>query len=170
MLNGNEKTVTLGSSTYQFTWDDEDRLTSLALPGGTVDTFTYNGLGLRSARRTARELTTYVCDSTSPGTPVLSDGLSLYTPGPLARTGAARASYYSNFDRLGNLLDAGRQRARTSCGYRGLHGLRWALDGAGGSTYAVQVWRRERVPDGRGHGPYLDGSSLLRHAASGRFI
>ncbi len=43
----------------------------------------------------------YLCDGTSPGADVLSDGHALYTPG-LSENRGGTASYYSN-DRLGNL-------------------------------------------------------------------
>ena len=43
----------------------------------------------------------YVCDGASPGSPVLSDGHALYTPG-LSENRVGTSAYYSN-DRLGNL-------------------------------------------------------------------
>ncbi len=44
---------------------------------------------------------TYLCDGTSPGSPVLSDGHAVYTPGLSENRGGA-SLYYAN-DRLGNL-------------------------------------------------------------------
>ena len=38
-LNGNETSVTIGGSTYHDTYDDEDRLISVVVPGGPTDTF-----------------------------------------------------------------------------------------------------------------------------------
>jgi len=61
-----------GCSALTYTWDDEDRLTSVALPGGVVDTFTYNGLGLRVGKQDSTGTYAYVCDGTSPGAPVLA--------------------------------------------------------------------------------------------------
>ncbi len=54
----------------------------------------------------------YVCDGTTPGSPVLSDGHAIYTPGLSENRNGASAFY--NFDRLGNL---------------------WTLDGAGKSQF-----------------------------------
>jgi YD repeat-containing protein len=61
-----------GCSALTYTWDDEDRLVSVALPGGGVDTFTYNGLGLRVGKTDSTGPYAYVCDGTSPGAPVLA--------------------------------------------------------------------------------------------------
>ncbi len=86
-----------------YAWDDEDRLTSLAAPSGTA-TFTYNGLGLRTGKTDPTG--TYVCDGTAPGSPVLSDGHAVYSPG-LSECRAGVVTY-SDSDALGNLwtLDA----------------------------------------------------------------
>ncbi len=40
-LNGNLLTRTLGGQRTTYTWDDEDRLTSVTTPGSITDTFTY---------------------------------------------------------------------------------------------------------------------------------
>ncbi len=103
---GNETSNTIYGSTYHFVYDDEDRLTSLTTPGNITDTFTYNGLGLRVTKTDSTGSYAYVCDGTSPGSPVLTDGVALYTPGLSENRGGA-SCYYSN-DLLGNLwtLDA----------------------------------------------------------------
>ena len=56
----------------------------------------------------------YVCDGTTPGSPVLADGHALYTPGLSENRGGT--SVYYDFDRLGNL---------------------WTADGTGKSQYAA---------------------------------
>jgi len=84
-----------GCSALTYTWDDEDRLTSVALPGGVVDTFTYNGLGLRVGKQDSTGTYAYVCDGTSPGAPVLSDAHAVYNPG-LSEYRAGVVTYSDN--------------------------------------------------------------------------
>ncbi len=105
--NGNETSVSIYGSAYRDTYDDEDRLVSVALPGGVVDTFTYNGLGLRVGKTDSTGTYAYVCDGTSPGSPVLSDAHAVYNPG-LSESRAGTLSFY-DFDQLGSLwtMDAG---------------------------------------------------------------
>ena len=79
--NGNETTVSISGGVYHDAYDDEDRMTRITFPGGAADTFTYNGLGLRVGKTDSSGTYSYVCDGTSPGSPVLSDGHALYTPG-----------------------------------------------------------------------------------------
>ncbi len=93
--------MSINGSTYKFTYDDEDRLTSIALPGSVTDSFLYNGLGLRTAKQDSTGTYAYVCDGTSPGSPVLADGYAVYTPGLSERRNNA-SSFYSN-DQQGNL-------------------------------------------------------------------
>ncbi len=109
-LNGNTTTVTIGGSTFHDAYDDEDRLTSVAIPGGFTDTYTYNGLGLRVGKVDSTGSYSYICDGTTPGSPVLSDGHAVYTPG-LSENRGGTSTFY-DFDRLGNL---------------------WTLDGSGKS-------------------------------------
>jgi len=70
------------------------------------DTFTYNGLGLRVGKTDSTGTYAYVCDGTSPGSPVLSDAHAVYNPG-LSEDRAGVVTYSDN-DALGNLwtLDA----------------------------------------------------------------
>ncbi len=74
--NGNTTTVTINGVTYRDAYDDEDRLISVTPPGYTspLDTYTYNGLGLRVGKVDSTGTYSYVCDGTTPGSPVLSDG------------------------------------------------------------------------------------------------
>ena len=98
--NGNETSNSIYGGTYHETYDDEDRLTSITGPGYT-DTFTYNGLGLRVGKTDSTGTYSYVCDGTTPGSPVLSDGHALYTPGLSENRGGT--STYAAYDLLGNL-------------------------------------------------------------------
>ena len=118
-LNGNEISVTIGGGTWRDTYDDEDRLTSVTPPGRAANIYTYNGLGLRVGKTDSTGTYSYVCDGTTPGSPVLADGHTLYTPG-LSENRSGASVYYSN-DRLGNLWSwTGRQR--TSLGTRTFRG------------------------------------------------
>ncbi len=78
----------------------------MTLPGGIVDRFTYNGLGLRTGKTDSTGTYAYVCDGAAPGSPVLSDAHALYNPG-LSESRAGVVTY-SDSDALGNLwtLDA----------------------------------------------------------------
>jgi RHS repeat-associated protein len=99
--NGSRTSVTLSGSTSQAVYDDEDRLVSLSVPGGPTDTFVYNGLGLRVGKTDSTGTYGYICDGTAPGSPVLTDGYAIYTPG-LSENRSGTTGYY-DFDRLGNL-------------------------------------------------------------------
>ncbi len=88
--------------TNTYTYDDEDRLTRLSQsPSGLVNTYVYNGLGLRVGMTDSQGTHTYLCDGASPGSPVLSDGFAVYTPG-LSEHRNGASLYYDN-DQLGNL-------------------------------------------------------------------
>ena len=76
--------------------------------------YTYNGLGLRVGKTDSTGTYSYVCDGTTPGSPVLTDSHTLYTPG-LSENRGGTSEFYS-FDRIGNL---------------------WTADGTGKSQYAA---------------------------------
>ena len=61
----------------------------------------YNGLGLQVGKTDSTGTYSYVCDGASPGSPVLSDGHALYTPGLSESRGGV--STYAASDVLGNL-------------------------------------------------------------------
>ncbi len=50
-LNGNMTSDTVNGQHTGYTWDDEDRLTSITLPDGHTDSFSYNGLGMRLTKQ-----------------------------------------------------------------------------------------------------------------------
>ncbi len=129
--NGSETSISIYGGTYHLVYDDEDRMTSLTTPGGTTDTFVYNGLGMRVGKTDSTGTYSYVCDGTSPGSDVLSDGHALYTPGLSENRGGA-SSYYSN-DRLGNLwtLDG---TAKNQLTYINFTGFGTPLSGGLGTT------------------------------------
>ena len=99
--NGNQTTMSYYGSVYGFAWDDEDRLTRLTFPDGHVNTFAYNGLGLRVAKTDSTGQFAMVSDGTSPASPVLADGAAVYTPGLSERRGGA--SLFRHDDLLGSL-------------------------------------------------------------------
>ncbi len=98
--NGNKTGLSFGGLFYGYTYDDEDRLIKATYPG-QINTYTYNGLGLRVGMTDSAGVHTYLCDGTSPGSPVLSDGFAVYTPG-LSEHRNGASLYYAN-DQLGNL-------------------------------------------------------------------
>ncbi len=98
--NGNKTGLSFGGLFYGYTYDDEDRLVKATYPG-QINTYTYNGLGLRVGMTDSAGVHTYLCDGTSPGSPVLSDGFAVYTPGLSEHRGGS-SLYYAN-DQLGNL-------------------------------------------------------------------
>ena len=98
--NGNETSINISGTAIALAYDDEDRLTQFTSSGAT-DTFTYNGLGLRVGKTDSTGTYSYVCDGADPGSPVLSDGHAVYTPG-LSENRAGVSSFYS-FDKQGNL-------------------------------------------------------------------
>ena len=66
-----------------------------------VDTYTYNGLGLRVAKTDSTGQFAQVSDGTSPASPVIADGAAVYTPGlSECRNGA---SLFRHDDLLGSL-------------------------------------------------------------------
>ncbi len=66
-----------------------------------TSTFVYNGLGLRVGKTDSTGTYRYLCDGTSPGADVLSDGAAVYTAGLSDHRG--NASTFSHDDLLGSL-------------------------------------------------------------------
>jgi len=102
--NGNLLSTLNRTGRQTFVYDDEDRLTQYTYCVGTistVDTFTYNGLGLRVAKSDSTGSYSYVCDGTTPGSPVLSDGHTVFTAG-LSSTISGVTSFRHE-DALGSL-------------------------------------------------------------------
>jgi RHS repeat-associated protein len=108
--NGNTLTSITGSNTTSYTWDFENRLTSVTLPGsgGTV-TFKYDPLGRRIYKSSSSSTSIYAYDgdnlieeTNSAGTAVArySDGLNIDEP--LAMLRSAATSYY-HADGLGSV-------------------------------------------------------------------
>ena len=73
----------------------------------------------------------YVCDGTTPGSSVLSDGHALYTPG-LSENRGGTSAYYSN-DRLGNLWTLNGS-TRSQLTYEDFSGFGGVTAGASGGT------------------------------------
>lgn len=126
-LNGNEIGITINGGTWVDTWDEEDRLVKVVTPGGVTDTFTYNGLGLRVGKTDSTGTYSYVCDGTSPGSPILSDGHALYTPGLSENRGGT--SLFYNSDDLGNLWSAEDGTGQAEAGA-------WLFTGFGAPLYS----------------------------------
>ena len=60
--NGNRETATTGGVTTTYSWDYENRLTGVAIPGGTSVQHVYDGMGNRIARIVDGNETRYVLD------------------------------------------------------------------------------------------------------------
>ena len=101
--NGSETRVSIYGGVYQLTWDDEDRLVGEnAAERPRWTRLFYNGPGPAGGQKpTAPARMLMFCDGASPGSPVLSDGHALYTPGLSESRGGV--SRYNSYDRLGNL-------------------------------------------------------------------
>ena len=108
--NGNTRSKTDSTGTTYYTWDYENRLTSLTLPGtgGTVD-FTYDPFGRRIRKAFGTATTVYAYDGDNAVEELGGGGnlLARYTQGagidePLALTGAGGAFFYEA-DGLGSV-------------------------------------------------------------------
>jgi len=95
--NGNEIGDTLNGQHTTYTYDDEDRMTSVTLPDGHTDSYTYNGLGLRLTKSDPSGNYAYFTDGTSPASDVLSDNFSTFTPGTSETKGVGNGQYASVF-------------------------------------------------------------------------
>ncbi len=87
--------LVLGSQRTTNTWDAENRLTNVALPSGTVDTFTYNGDGQRVQKQDSGGTTNHVWDM---------QNISLETNS----SGTTLAAYTLSPDTFGSLLSQNR--------------------------------------------------------------
>lgn len=108
--NGNTLTKTVGSDTTTYTWDYENRLTSVTLPssGGTVS-FKYDPYGRRIFKSSSAETSVFVYDgdnlveeTNSSGSVVARYSQAQYIDEPLAMLRSAATSYYEA-DGLGSI-------------------------------------------------------------------
>jgi len=109
-LNGNTLTSVTGSNTTTYTWDFENRLTSVTLPGsgGTV-TFKYDPFGRRIKKVTSTTTSVFAYDgdnlveeANSSGAVVARYSQTQYVDEPLAMLRSASTSYY-HADGLGSV-------------------------------------------------------------------
>jgi RHS repeat-associated protein len=108
--NGNTLSTTEGSGTTNYTWDFENRLTSVSLPGGGVVSFQYDSFGRRIRKVSASGTSVYVYDGdnqieelNSSGGVVAryAQGLGIDEPLALYRSGK---KYYYHADGLGSVV------------------------------------------------------------------
>jgi RHS repeat-associated protein len=108
--NGNTMSKTNSGATTQYTWDFENRLSSVILPGsgGTV-TFKYDPFGRRIQKSSPRGITNYFYDEDNAIQEISTTGalLARYTQGqgldePLAQLRSGTISYYEQ-DGLGSV-------------------------------------------------------------------
>jgi RHS repeat-associated protein len=109
-LNGNETSKTHSTGTTNYTWDFENRLTSLTLPGsgGTVS-FSYDPFGRRIKKTSSSGTSIYAYDGTgivetvnASGTPVARYAQGPIIDEPLAELQSGTTSYYQA-DGLGSV-------------------------------------------------------------------
>ncbi len=169
--NGNLLTQILNGQYSSRTYDDEDRMTSITMPDGHTDYYSYNGLGLRLTKSDPSGNYAYFTDGTSPASDVLSDNFSSFTPGISETKGVGNGQYASLF----YLADA-------SGNSRGLlNGSQAATDGYNWDAFGTLMSRNGGNPTafawGEGSGYQSDadtGLKLLGHryydSRVGRFL
>ncbi len=98
---GRTTAVTSGGQTTNLYYDYESRLTQIVYSNNATNTFTYNGLDTRVGKSDSGGTKTYKRDGVGVTAPVLSDGVSAFTPGIPTRTSGA--TKFNHGDRLGTL-------------------------------------------------------------------
>ncbi len=108
--NGNTLSKTEGGGTTNYTWDFENRLTSISLPGGGVVSFQYDPFGRRIRKVSASGTGVYVYDGDNQIEELNASGgvVARYTQGlgidePLALYRSGR-KYYYHADGLGSIV------------------------------------------------------------------
>jgi RHS repeat-associated protein len=123
--NGNTTTKVDASGTTTYTWDYENRLTQVTLPGsgGTVS-FTYDPLGRRVRKITPTTTTVFAYDGAniieetdSSGNAVARYAMGLSIDEPLAQLRSSATHYYSA-DGLGSVTSLTDSSGATSASYR----------------------------------------------------
>lgn len=98
---GRTTAVTIGNDTTTLSYDYEGRLTQITYPNASTNTFTYNGLDTRVGKTDSGGTKTFKRNGVGVTAPVLSDGVSAFTPGISTRTSGA--TKFNHGDRLGTL-------------------------------------------------------------------
>jgi RHS repeat-associated protein len=80
-------------------YDYEDRITQITLPGSVTDTFTYNGLDTRATKDDSTGNYSFVRDGADVTDPVLDDGAASYTPGVSRHT--SNGTVFDNLNYIG---------------------------------------------------------------------
>ena len=122
--NGNNTLVQAGASVTTYTWDGENRLTKLALPGGSVVTNTYGSDGLRRKREDGVATVKYLWDGSrllleSDGSDVTQ---AVYTSsvgayGDTVSQRRSSATHYHHPDHLGTIWNLSDSSQATSDSY-----------------------------------------------------
>jgi len=89
-----------GTTTVTLSYDVENRVSGISYAGGGSNSFTYNGLNLRTGKVDSGGTKSYVTDGISPASAVLKDGAAVYTPGISERRGSTSSFYHA--DSLGS--------------------------------------------------------------------
>ncbi len=125
--NGRRTSFKVSSATVQtYTYDDADRITAIAYPYVTGDTFAYNGIDTRLSKSENGSSTNFYRGGPGVTDPVLSDSGAVYTPGiserrssttTFSHSGIKNAAYQTGtggtqtaekeYDAYGNVLNSG---------------------------------------------------------------
>jgi YD repeat-containing protein len=98
---GRRTSMTVGQDVTAYGYDYDNRLKLVTFPNSSTNTFAYNGLGSRVGKTDSAGTWTYAKAGASPGSPVLSDGFAVYTPGISERRN--NVTTYYHWDVGGNL-------------------------------------------------------------------
>lgn len=138
---GNVKTVASSSGTTTLSWDADSRLTGIAYPNSTTNSFTYNGLVRRVGTKDSRGTLTYTLEDDAAVSAILKGSAATYTRPRLGAGGPKRNQQVLPWRRAGH--DAGDDRQ---------HGQR--------NRYSLYRSLRQRVHAGEG------GAAVRTHLES----
>ncbi|KAA0224283.1 RHS repeat-associated core domain-containing protein [Fimbriimonadia bacterium ATM] len=184
--------VTSSGQVTSLTYDYEDRVTSIAYPGGGANTFAYSGLGARVSKTDSTGSYTYRRNGSSVTSPVLSDGSAVYTPGISERRSGVSRFYHSDLKNGVQQTDSSQTFAAVRAydafgmpvsssgpwagpfGYGGKFGYQSDPDSGlmllGHRYYDPSTGRfltRDPIKDGRNWYAYCEGDPLVQFDAAG---
>jgi RHS repeat-associated protein len=131
---GRTTAITTAAGTTSLAYDYESRVTQITYPNQSTNTFTYNGLDTRVGKVDSGGTKTFKRDGVGVTAPVLSDGVSSFTPGISTRTSGA--SKFLHDDRLGTLgLETDANQATTATKAYDAFGMPISLTGSSASPF-----------------------------------
>jgi RHS repeat-associated protein len=163
---GRTTAITTAAGTTSLAYDYESRVTQITYPNQSTNTFTYNGLDTRVGKVDSGGTKTFKRDGVGVTAPVLSDGVSSFTPGISTRTSGA--SKFLHDDRLGTLgLETDANQATTATKAYDAFGMPISSTGSSASPFGFAGgYGYQEDPD--------SGLKLLGHryydSSTGRFL